>query len=132
LEQTIVVAEQPCRNRLNGQVIVVLLLVALPLLALLVFQQGRVIDAQRLLIRQLSSDSQQLNAFRVRELQNRTKQTHPPAKTPGTDLQQNQNSQQPGAAPEPKNRTRPQTKESLPHFPQEYPGARPLPVRKSA
>ena len=131
LEQTIV-AEQPRRNRLNGQVIMVLLLVAVPLLALLIVQQGRVIDAQKLLIRQLSSDSQQLNAFRVRELQNRNKQGQRSAGKPESNVPRAESSPQPGAAPEQKNLNRPESKRSQPHFPQEYPGARPMPTKKSA
>jgi len=145
VEQTIVVAGQPQRNRPTGQVILVLLLVTFPLLALLVLEQGRVIDAQRLLIQQLSGDSQQLNSIRVRELQNRAKQATPPAPPPQADTQpqpgaqpqpgpQPQTGTQPqsGAAPERKSRKRRQTQQAPPLPPQEYPGTRPLPVRKSA
>ncbi len=132
MEQTIVVAEQPPRNRLTGHVILVVLLFIFPLLALLVLEQGRVIDAQRLLIQQLSSDSRQLNAFRMRELQNRAKQAAPPAKTPQADSQpQSGTQQQPGAAPQPKNRKRHESKQAPSAPPQEYPGTRPVPVRKA-
>ncbi len=126
MEQTIVVAGQPPRNRLTGQVILVVLLFTFPLLALLVLEQGRVIDAQRLLIQQLSSDTQQLNAIRMRELQNRAKPAAPPAKTPPADTQQ-----QPGAAPQRKNRKRHESQQAPPAPPQEYPGTRPVPVRKA-
>jgi len=126
VEQTIVVAEQPSRNRPTGTVILVMLLVTLPLLALLVLEQGRVIDAQRLLIRELNSDSQQLNSMRVRELQNRAKPAAPTAKTPPADTQH-----QPGAAPEPKNHKRHESKQAAPLPPQEYPATRPVPVRKA-
>jgi len=133
VEQTIVVAEQPQRNRPTGQVILVLLLVTFPLLALLVLEQGRVIDAQRLLIQQLTSDSQQLNSIRVRELQNRAKPAAPPAKTPQADTQPQPGAQpQSGAAPQSKSRKRHESKQAPPPPPQEYPGTRPLPVRKSA
>jgi len=133
VEQTIVVAGQPQRNRPTGQVILVLLLVTFPLLALLVLEQGRVIDAQRLLIQQLTSDSQQLNSIRVRELQNRAKPAAPSAKTPQADTQPQTGAQpQSGAAPERKSRKRHESKQAPPPPPQEYPGTRAVPVRKSA
>jgi len=133
VEQTIVVAEQPQRNRPTGQVILAVLLVTFPLLALLVLEQGRVIDAQRLLIQQLTSDSQQLNSIRVRDLQNRAKPAAPPAKTPQADTQPQPGAQpQSGAAPQSKSRKRHESKQAPPPPPQEYPGTRPLPVRKSA
>ena len=133
MEQTIVVAEQPSRNRPTGTVILVMLLVTLPLLALLVLEQGRVIDAQRLLIQQLTSDSQQLNSIRVRELQNRAKPAAPSAKTPQADTQPQTGAQpQSGAAPERKSRKRHESKQAPPPPPQEYPGTRAVPVRKSA
>ena len=133
VEQTIVVAEQPQRNRPTGQVILAVLLVTFPLLALLVLEQGRVIDAQRLLIRELNSDSQQLNSMRVRELQNRAKPAAPSAKTPQADTQPQTGAQpQSGAAPERKSRKRHESKQAPPPPPQEYPGTRAVPVRKSA
>jgi len=140
VEQTIVVAEQPQRNRPTGQVILVVLLVTFPLMALLVLEQGRVIDAQRMLIQQLNSDSLQLNSMRVRDLQNRAKPpAAPPAKTPQTDTPpqpgaQPQTGAQPpsGAAPQSKSRKRHQSKQAPPPPPQEYPGTRAVPVRKSA
>jgi len=133
VEQTIVVAEQPQRNRPTGQVILAVLLVTFPLLALLVLEQGRVIDAQRLLIQQLTSDSQQLNSIRVRELQNRAKPAAPSAKTPQADTQPQTGAQpQSGTAPEHKSRKRHESKQAPPAPPQEYPGTRPVPVRKAA
>jgi len=133
VEQTIVVAEQPQRNRPTGQVILVLLLVTFPLLALLVLEQGRVIDAQRLLIQQLTSDSQQLNSIRVHDLQNRAKPAAPSAKTPQADAQPQTGAQpQSGAAPQSKSRKRHESKQAPPPPPQEYPGTRAVPVRKSA
>ena len=144
MEQTIVVAGQPRRNRITGQVILALLLFTFPLLALLVMEQGRVIDAQRLLIQQLSGDSQQLSSIRVRDLQNRAKQAAPAAKPPQAETQQPgaqpqsgappQAGAQPrsGAAPQSKNHKRRQTQEVAPPPPQEYPASRPMPVRKSA
>ena len=131
MEQIIVVPAQPSRNRFTGQVIVVVLLLAVPLMALLVLEQGRVIDAQRVLIRQLSSDSQQLNAMRVRELENRRKQAAPSAKTPPADGQPQSGAQpQHGAVPESKNRQRHESKQAPPPV-QEYPATRHVPVRKS-
>jgi hypothetical protein len=124
-----VATEQPSRNRLSGQVILVLLLVTFPLLALLVLQQGRVIDAQRLLILQLSGDSQQLNSIRIRELQNRGKQAAPPAMNSRSDTQP-QSGQQPGADPQQKNHKRREKKPAPPAAPQEYPGTRQAPIRK--
>ena len=129
LEQTMVVAGQPARNRHSGQVTLVVLLVSLPLLALLVLQQGRVIDAQKLLIRQLSNDSWQLNSIRVRELQDRARQAAPPAANspdnPSPDKQQ------PGAAPERKKHKRHENKATRPAVPQEYPATRHVPVRNA-
>jgi hypothetical protein len=132
VEQNIVVAGRPPRNRLTGQVILAVLLVAFPLLALLVVEQGRVIDAQRVLIQQLSSDSRQLNTLRMRELQSH-KQAAPPARTPQADSQQPPSTQpQPHAAPKHKNRKRHESQQAPPPPPQEYPGTRSVPVRKSA
>ena len=132
MEQPIVVAGQPSRNRFSGHVIVVVLLIAFPLLALLVLQQGRVIDAQRLLIRQLSSDSQQLHAMRVHELQNRGKQAAPPAKAPSADNQLQPGAQpQHGPAPDNRSRKRRESKQTQPAPPQEYPATRQVPVRRA-
>lgn len=133
MEQTVVVAERPQRNRPTGQVILVLLLVAFPLLALLVFEQGRVIEAQRTLIQQLSSDSQELNSMRVRDLKNRAKQATPPAdKIPQADSQAQTGAQPQAGTTPPKSRKRHQTQQTPPPPPQEYPASRPMPVRKSA
>jgi hypothetical protein len=132
VEERISVAEKPPRNRLSGQVILAVLLVAFPLLALLVVEQGRVIGAQRVLIQQLSSDSQQLNAIRMHELQSR-KQAAPPAKTPQAESQpQPSIKPEPHAAPRHKNRKRHESQQASPLPPQEYPATRPTPVRKSA
>ena len=133
MERITIAGGEPSRNRSNGQVTVILLLITLPLLALLVFQQGRVIDTQRVLIRQLNSDSQQLNAIRVQELQKRSNQTHPPAATPQADApQQPRSGQQPSIAPERKNPKPRESKKAAPPPPQEYPATRAVPVRKSA
>ena len=132
VDQTIVVAGQPSRNRPVGTVIVVMLLVTFPLLALLVVQQGRVIDVQRLLIQQLNNDSQQLNAIRARELRNRARQAAPAAKSPPADAQQQPDAQpQSGAAPQSKSRKRHGSTPAPAAPPQEYPATRPVPVRKS-
>jgi hypothetical protein len=126
-----VVAGQPSRNRPAGQVILAVLLASLPLLALLVLQQGRVIDAQKLLIRQLSNDSWQLNAIRVREVQDRAKQAAPPAANSPSDTQAPSGKQQSSAAPERKKHKHHEGKSTRPADPQEYPAARHLPVRRS-
>jgi len=132
VDQTIVVAGQPARNRPVGTVIVVMLLVTFPLLTLLVLEQGRVIDSQRLLIQQLNGDSQQLNAIRARELQERTKHAAPGAKNPPSDTQQQPGAQpQSGAAPQSKDRKRHESTQAPPAPPQEYPATRRVPVRKS-
>lgn len=127
MEQTIVEAGKPSRNRPQGQVILVVLLVAFPLLALLVREQSRVIDVQRLLIRQLAADSGELNSIRVRELQNRAKPAAPSAQTPPADGQQ-----QAPAAPGRKRHKRHESTQVPPPPPQEYPASRPVPARKSA
>ena len=132
VDQTIVVAGQPSRNRPVGTVIVVLLLVTFPLLALLVVEQGRVIDSQRLLIQQLNIDSQQLNAIHVRELQERMKQADKGAKHPPADAQSQPGAQpQSGAAPQSKDQKRHESTQAPSAPPQEYPATRPMPVRKS-
>ena len=133
VDQAIIVAGQASRNRPTGTVIVVLLLVTFPLLALLVVEQGRVIDAQRLLIRQLNIDSRQLNSIRMREAQDRARKASPATKTPPPDVQQQPGTeQQPGAAPQRKNRKRRESKQESPAPPQEYPATRQVPVRKAA
>ena len=135
VEQAIVETAAPSRNRPQGQVILVVLLFALPLLALLVREQSRVIDAQRRLIIQLSVDSSQLNTMRMRELQNRAKAgtpaapAAPTAQAPSANTQQQP--QQPSAAPEHKPRKRQESKQQPTPGPQEYPASRSVPVRKS-
>ena len=131
MEQTIAVAAMPSRNRPNGTVILLVLLVTFPLLALLVLEQSRVIDAQRLLIQQLNSDSQQLNAMRVREAQERMKHSAPSAKTPSAGAQQPSTEQHAGAGAEGKSRKPRESKQAPPAPPQEYPATRPVPVRKA-
>jgi len=55
--------------RRNGLSLVFLFLYAL--LSLLVIEQGRTIESQKKLIRELFRDSQQLNAMKMREVQER-------------------------------------------------------------
>lgn len=135
MEQAIVETAETPRNRPQGQVILVVLLFALPLLALLVREQSRVIDAQRVLIMQLSVDSSQLNSMRIRELQNRAKAATPAspaaptAQAPAADTQPQP--QQPSAAPERKPQKRHESKQQPTPGPQEYPASRSVPVRKS-
>lgn len=138
MEQTIVEAGQPSRNRPQGQVILVVLLITFPLLALLVREQSRVIDVQRLLIQQLAVDSSQLNSIRMRELQNRAKPAAPSANGPSTSAPSAStpsadNPKQPSATPERKPRKRKESKQEPTPTPgpQEYPANRAVPVRKS-
>jgi hypothetical protein len=131
VDQSIVVAAPPSRNRPNGTVILLVLLVTFPLLALLVLEQSRVIDAQRLLILQLNSDSQQLNAMRMRQSQERRKQAAETA-NPSADASSPSGAERhAGAAPDSKNRKSHETKQAPPAPPQEYPASRPVPVRKA-
>jgi len=133
VDQAIIVAGQASRNRPTGTVIVVLLLVTFPLLALLVLEQGHVIDAQRLLIRQLNIDSRQLNSIRMREAQDRARQAAPAPKAPPADAQPQPGARpQVDAAPERKNRKRHESKQAPSLPPQEYPATRQVPVRKAA
>ena len=130
MEQTIVEAVQPSRNRPQGQVILVVLLIAFPLLALLVREQSRVIDTQRLLIQQLAIDSSQLNSLRVRELQNRAKPAAPSASAPSANAPSAM-TKATSATPERQPRKRHESKQEPTPGPQEYPGSRAVPVRKS-
>jgi hypothetical protein len=118
---------EPAQPRSKGTVILIVLLATFPLLALLVWQQGRVIDNQRVLIQQLFGDSQELNAMRIRERQNQSKPAatvpdttakadHPAAAAPATP-----------AAPARKHTKR--TQPEKPSAPQEYPASRPVPTR---
>jgi len=132
VEASVVVAARPRRNRLTGQVILAVLLVTFPLLAWLVMEQGRVIDAQRLLIQQLSADSQQLNAMKVREIQDHAKQTAPASKTDDQAQSSKPQQKQKSAPPEHKNRTHRSKEVAPPPPPQEYPASRQVPVRKGA
>jgi outer membrane biosynthesis protein TonB len=133
VEQTIVEAGQPSRNRPQGQVILVVLLFALPLMALLVREQSRVIDTQRVLIQQLAIDSSQLNSIRMRELQNRPKPAAPSANAPSANAPSTDTQKPPSTTPEHKPRKRHESKQEPTPTPgpQEYPANRAVPVRKS-
>ncbi len=61
---------QACGGWFERNRLVVVLLVAYLFLSLLVVEQGRTIENQKSLIRQLFSDSLQLNAVRKAELHN--------------------------------------------------------------
>jgi len=124
MEQTISTTPERSRNRPQGQVILAVLLVTFPLLALLVREQSRVIDAQRLLIQQLAVDSEQLNSMRMRELASRAKPAVPAPSAPASDTQK-----QTTPIPKPKSHKRPESKPN--HTPQEYPSSRPIPARSS-
>lgn len=121
MEPTIVVAE-PQRPPVQGRVILIVLLLAVPLLSALVLQQQRVIEAQRVLIRQLFGDTRELNAIRIRDQQNHAKQAAPATKP---------QAQAPAANPAPEKKERKQNRQEKPAFPQEYPAQRHIPVRNA-
>lgn len=61
---------------LRHHVISVALLVAYIVMAMLVYEQGRTIESQRTLIRQLFSDSAELAALKVKQNHDRYEQSH--------------------------------------------------------
>ena len=71
MEEVHAVAVPKAPKVLPGRMILLTLLITLPFLALLVMEQGRVIDSQRLLIQQLVGDSLELNNMKVRDLNNK-------------------------------------------------------------
>jgi hypothetical protein len=106
VEQTLP-AIAPERPRSHGRLILLTLLVVFPFLALLVTEQGRVIDSQRLLIQQLVGDSLELNQMKARDLKNRALEAPPAAP-------QSRSNQQPGEASKPKARERNQAAPNAP------------------
>ncbi|MBV9087521.1 MAG: hypothetical protein JOY79_08560 [Acidobacteriaceae bacterium] len=70
MEPAQVIAIPKVPKILPGRMILLTLLITLPFLALLVMEQGRVIDSQRLLIQQLVGDSLELNSMKVRDMNN--------------------------------------------------------------
>lgn len=54
---------------LRRHVVIAILATASLFMSLLVFEQGRIIDSQRSLIRQLFRDSLELNAMKVQQVQ---------------------------------------------------------------
>jgi hypothetical protein len=64
----------PVQRWLRHYWLAVVMLAAYLMLSLLVIEQARVIDSQRILLRALFSDSLQLNAMRVQEHQRQLQQ----------------------------------------------------------
>src|ERR1700681_4534618 len=73
----------PLPKRIMLPVLVVLFLISYGLLALLVVEQGRTIDSQRDLIRDIFSDSSQLNAMKMAAIQKHN-QIPPRAQAPSS------------------------------------------------
>jgi len=69
----------PTQKWLRRNWLTVVMLVAYICLSLLVLEQGRIIESQRTLIRELFSDSLQLNAMRVEKHQASQQAAAPPA-----------------------------------------------------
>jgi hypothetical protein len=76
----------PTQHWLRRHWLNVIMFAAYLLLALLVIEQGRIIEAQRSLIRALFSDSLQLNALRVAKHQ-AEQQPQPPKHSSAPELQ---------------------------------------------
>ena len=55
------------------QLVITVLIATSIFMALLIVQQGRIIDSQRVLIQQLFKDSQELSAMKVQHIQARIK-----------------------------------------------------------
>jgi len=68
----------PAQQWLRRNWLAVVMLFTYILLSLLVLEQSRIIEAQRSLIRELFSDSLQLNAMRVEKHQTDQRSTPPP------------------------------------------------------
>jgi hypothetical protein len=88
-----------------GRMILLTLLITLPFLGLLIMEQGRVIDSQRLLIQQLVGDSLELNNMRVRDLNNNRQAGQANKALPQTPAGPKSPLTQPGAAAKPQKRT---------------------------
>ncbi len=61
------------RNAFRRDLLVGILTISTIFMTLLIVQQGRTIDSQRILIRALFQDSLELNALKVHEIQERLK-----------------------------------------------------------
>jgi hypothetical protein len=68
----------PQPKRIMLPILVVLFLISYGLLALLVVEQGRTIDSQRNLIRDIFSDSSQLNAMKMAAIRKQRQNQIPP------------------------------------------------------
>jgi hypothetical protein len=67
----------PVLHWIRDHAITTALLLAYSVMSLLIIEQGRLIDSQRSLIRQLLSDSLQLNAMKMQELHSLNEREHP-------------------------------------------------------
>ena len=63
------------RPRIQARVLLASLLLIFPMLALLIFEQGRVISSQRILIQQLAHDSMELGHMKMRQSEQQNKST---------------------------------------------------------
>jgi hypothetical protein len=68
----------PLPKRIMLPILVILFLISYGLLALLVVEQGRTIDSQRDLIRDIFSDSSQLSAMKMAAIQKQNQHQIPP------------------------------------------------------
>ena len=100
MEEAQVIAVPKVPRIMPGRMILLTLLVTLPFLGLLVMEQGRVIDSQRLLIQQLVGDSLELNSMKVRDANN-NRQAQTNKSTPQTPAGPQSKVTQPGAATKP-------------------------------
>ena len=80
----------PTQKWLRRNWLAVVMLVTYLLLSMLILEQGRIIESQRALIRDLFSDSLQLNAMKVEKHRADQQQTPPPPAqhAPQPELQQ--------------------------------------------
>lgn len=109
------------KSTLQGRIILYTLLISFPFLALTVMEQGRVIDSQRTLIRQLLGDSMELTKMKMKTIQEQNAAKNP---APAPQPQVNRGvppseamvvpERQAGAAATPQARTRTRTHETQP------------------
>ncbi len=86
--------QKPARQPLSMMpLLVILFIVSYGILTLLVFEQGRTIDSQRVLIRQIFQDSMQLNALKNKLARDENNRTQDKASAPAE-----QKSASPGSA----------------------------------
>lgn len=71
--QSAIMLARTRRPRIQARVLLASLLVIFPMLALLIFEQGRVISSQRMLIQQLAHDSLELGQMKMRQSEQQNK-----------------------------------------------------------